>query len=768
MKTKIFTSLILGFLLLSAQTSQAQNLLIDGSFDTTTSIFPYCCEAPPLNTWNSFKNSGTEANATVVGGVCVYQVINAGTTPAEIQLEQIGFPLIPGHAYNLSFRVMADADRTFGVFLGEYWGNWTDLLRYDRYIQNATTIWQTLSFDFNADCVFPLHKISFELGGINTSMYFDDIILTDLGPATTFSIGIVGTSLSGGWDTDVDMLTTDGIIYTLSNYPLMPGYVKFRQDHNWCINWGSLDFPSGIGIQDGWNIPVPKFCNYDITFNRITGEYSFVNVGNCAPEIGIIGSAVPPNFEADPDVNMLTRDRKIYTLKHYLFTDGVARFRQDGNNVLKWGGNTFPTGTAVQDGPDIPVTAGVYDVTFNIETGEYSFTYPVVGIIGDALLGWDTDVDMQTTSGSLYTLTEYTFTNGYAKFRTDHSWDENFGDETFPSGWLYFNGPNIPVPAGTYNVTFDMMTGRYNFEATNCPVPGIRCPDNIYTVNTPGVCGAYVNYPEVITEYNCGGAGLTIVQTAGLASGELFPIGTTTNTYVLTNAEGNTAICSFDVIVFDSEPPLISGIGNQLSSLWPANHKMIPIHLDYSASDNCGGPVVNEIYISSNEPENGLGDGDMSPDWKIIDNHNILLRAERLGKGTGRVYTITIMSHDNLYNYSSKLVTVSVPHDKSNFKIADFSGETGNLAMNSKVDGNGELKLNAWPNPSTLNFNLQVESGSNQTINVYVSDILGRRIKNLKSESNQTIYFGDDLQPGMYVIEVRQGNYSKIIKMVKQ
>ena len=662
MKTKIFTSLILGFLFLSAQTSQAQNVLIDGSFDTTTSIFPYCCEAPPLNTWNSFKNLGTEANATVVGGVCIYQVINAGTTPAEIQLEQIGFPLIPGHAYNLSFRVMADADRTFGVFLGEYWGNWTDLLRYDRYIQNATTNWQTLSFDFNADCVFPLHKISFELGGINTSMYFDDIILTDLGPATTFSIGIVGTSLSGGWDTDVDMLTTDGIIYTLSNYPLMPGYVKFRQDHNWCINWGSLDFPSGIGIQDGWNIPVPKFCNYDITFNRLTGEYSFVNVGNCAPEIGIIGSAVPPNFEADPDVNMLTRDRITYTLKHYLFNDGVARFRQDDNNVLKWGDNTFPTGAAIQDGPDIPVTAGVYDVTFNVETGEYSFTYPVVGIIGDALLGWDTDVDMQTTSGSLYTLTEYTFINGYAKFRTDHSWDENFGDETFPSGWLYFNGPNIPVPAGTYNVTFDMMTGRYNFVATNCPVPGIRCPDNIYTVNTPGVCGAYVNYPEVIAEYNCGGAGLTIVQTAGLVSDELFPIGTTTNTFILTNESGAIATCSFDVVVNDSEPPIITDVDTHIKSTWPPNHKMICLTIDYTSKDNCGVTGCG-LVVSSNEPNYGHGNCVKGSDWVILDDHHVLLNAEREGQGKGRIYTITITCADAAFNTSSQQVIVKIPHN---------------------------------------------------------------------------------------------------------
>jgi hypothetical protein len=50
--------------------------------------------------------------------------------------------------------------------------------------------------------------------------------------------------------------------------------------------------------------------------------------------------------------------------------------------------------------------------------------------------------------------------------------------------------------------------------------------------------------------------------------------------------------------------------------------------------------------VTSNEPVNGLGDGDASPDWTIIDAHHINLRAERSGTGTGRTYTITITCTD--------------------------------------------------------------------------------------------------------------------------
>jgi hypothetical protein len=68
--------------------------------------------------------------------------------------------------------------------------------------------------------------------------------------------------------------------------------------------------------------------------------------------------------------------------------------------------------------------------------------------------------------------------------------------------------------------------------------------------------------------------------------------------------------------------------------------------------------------VSSNEPENGLGDGDTSPDWKITGNLTLNLRAERSGKGSGRIYTITVKCADADGNSSSGNVRVSVPHDQ--------------------------------------------------------------------------------------------------------
>lgn len=779
MKAKIFTSLILGMLFLSVTLGQAQNILHDGGFNTTTIINTYIDGPAPNNVWYTWQNLQLKNNVTVVGGVCHYEVVtlSAEQKTYDIQLIQAGFPLIQGHTYRLSFDVKADANRSFGLFLGENGGTWANLIGYDKYAQFATTDWKTTTIDFVATAVFSSHKISFELGAEQITTYFDNIMLVDMGIIIP-SIGVLGSALNG-WDVDVDMQSTDGIKYTLLNYPLTAGFAKFRQDNSWDLNWGNINFPSGFAYQGGPDIPIPIMANYDIIFNRLTGEYSFVCVSNCPPSVGILGSAVPPDFSWDKDVNMGTIDGKIYTLKGYTFVDGEAKFRQDDNWNVNWGNNTFPKGTALSNGPNIPVKAGTYTVTFNSVTGDYSFDYPVIGIVGSALNGWDVDVDMQTTDGIAYTLKNFSFKDGEVKFRQDHEWATNWGDNTFPTGIGFPNGANIPVLVGTYDVTFNRITGAYNFVATTCPIAGIKCPEAVYMINSPGMCGAPVFYPPVVAAPNCGGAGISIVQTAGLPSGSFFPVGITTNTFVLTNADGNTATCSFDVQILDIEPPVISGIANELAPLWPPNHKMVSIYLDYKVTDNCGGPITNEVFVYSNEPDNGLGDGDKAEDWEVKDAHTILLRAERSGTGTGRIYYIHIVSHDSSNNNTIKMVTVAVPHNKGKAESIAIipipkpkpnpKTVTNNESGTSDVlVENVPFATSVWPNPSSDGFKLEIQSASNENAVLSVFDGNGRLVSYLNAGSQQIISFGRELKDGIYVVIVRQGNNSNTFKVVKQ
>ena len=114
----------------------------------------------------------------------------------------------------------------------------------------------------------------------------------------------------------------------------------------------------------------------------------------------------------------------------------------------------------------------------------------------------------------------------------------------------------------------------------------------------------------------------------------------------------------------DTVPPTITSVTATPDVLLQANHQMVPVGVRVSASDNSGQPVVCRIIsVASNEPVESLGDGDTAPDCLVTGNLSLNLRAERSGKGTGRVYTVTVECSDTSDNLSTKDVTVIVPRN---------------------------------------------------------------------------------------------------------
>jgi hypothetical protein len=109
--------------------------------------------------------------------------------------------------------------------------------------------------------------------------------------------------------------------------------------------------------------------------------------------------------------------------------------------------------------------------------------------------------------------------------------------------------------------------------------------------------------------------------------------------------------------------PVIGSATATPDLLWPPDHKFVDVTIDYALTDPCPNTCV--LTVSSNEPINGTGDGNTSPDWQVIDPHHLLLRAERAGTGDGRIYTITITcTNDTNRESSIKTVTVTVPRDQ--------------------------------------------------------------------------------------------------------
>ncbi len=83
---------------------------------------------------------------------------------------------------------------------------------------------------------------------------------------------------------------------------------------------------------------------------------------------------------------------------------------------------------------------------------------------------------------------------------------------------------------------------------------------NIDTVLVPGICEGKIDYPDIVAGDNCE---VELELIAGLGEGGIFPTGTTTETWVATDAAGNTDTLSFDVVVTaENTLPTLDPIAN--------------------------------------------------------------------------------------------------------------------------------------------------------------------------------------------------------------
>lgn len=114
----------------------------------------------------------------------------------------------------------------------------------------------------------------------------------------------------------------------------------------------------------------------------------------------------------------------------------------------------------------------------------------------------------------------------------------------------------------------------------------------------------------------------------------------------------------------DTTPPVIHQVSTNAPSLWPPDHKMVPITVTVVATDDRSAVTTRIVAVSSNEPDEGLGDGDMPDDVELTGEMTVTLRAERSGKGGGRVYTITVEAADEAGNKTARDVQVIVPHSQ--------------------------------------------------------------------------------------------------------
>ena len=332
------------------------------------------------------------------------------------------------------------------------------------------------------------------------------------------SVAIVGDGIeAGGWPggaknpgpIDAKQLTRVGAtdVWQITGLVMAGGSVKFRANNSWDSanstppggNWGKpltgSAFPIGLGAENsGGSKDIPAVAGtYDITFNSVTGDYSFTG-GPPIAVVKLFGTATDPST----GLTMDTADGITYTLGTTTLLAGNAQFNVDGTVV---GALAFPSGTATGVVTDfIPVPAGKYtSVTFNKDDGKYTFVaapiFNSMAIVGAGAGGWppfagNDPNQMTTTDGIIYKIKNLALTVDSIKFRQNNNWtDPSFGGVGFPLGTS--PGGDIAVTtAGNYDCVFNVVTGVYRFSLVSQP------PVSIVGAGAGGWPGGTTPYPD--------------------------------------------------------------------------------------------------------------------------------------------------------------------------------------------------------------------------------------------------------------------------------
>jgi FtsP/CotA-like multicopper oxidase with cupredoxin domain len=177
-------------------------------------------------------------------------------------------------------------------------------------------------------------------------------------------------------------------------------------------------------------------------------------------------------------------------------------------------------------------------------------------------------------------------------------------------------------------------------------------------------------------------SGVTTAGTVVEAAGSGTCTGTHTyatgglKTIIVRVTDDDGGLGSASVTIDVNSPPDCSPVTPNPNTLWAPNHVLETITIS-GATDPDGDTVTLTINtVTQDEPINGLGDGDTSPDAALVAGHSdqVQLRSERSGKGDGRVYRIGFGGSDGRGGTCSATVNTTVDKSKGLSGTAIDSG----------------------------------------------------------------------------------------------
>lgn len=302
-------------------------------------------------------------------------------------------------------------------------------------------------------------------------------------PPASGTLFIVGSATAGGWNnpvpevvqqfTKLTPLTYQGTFYLKggSEYLLLP--VNGSWSEKYAVEDNTIPGLNAGGSFGYYSEATPTVYNsnfpspattglYTITVDFQHGKFS-VTLVKAYASLYVPGDYQGWNPSSAPSLASVNADGN-YEGYVYIPNGGTYEFKLtsepswNGTNYGDGGGGTLST-----SGGNMKVTTGgYYKMNANTVSNTWSATATTWGLIG-SFNGWSGDADMvYDASSNVWRGTINVPANGEFKFRANHLWDLNYGDDG-TDGTLNEGGANIPISAGTHTITLDLHNAGYYY-----------------------------------------------------------------------------------------------------------------------------------------------------------------------------------------------------------------------------------------------------------------------------------------------------------------
>ena len=183
-------------------------------------------------------------------------------------------------------------------------------------------------------------------------------------------------------------------------------------------------------------------------------------------------------------------------------------------------------------------------------------------------------------------------------------------------------------PVGTTTVTYTVTD--INGNVTNCSFtititdnenPTITCPANITQTADAGLCSAAVTINAPAVADNCAVASVTNDYNGTANASDVYPVGTTTIIWTVTDIHGNTSTCSMTVTVTDDEQPAVTCAADITQTADAGLCSAAVTVPNPAATDNCAIDTIINDYINTNDASGVYPVGPTTVVFTITDIH---------------------------------------------------------------------------------------------------------------------------------------------------